>query len=78
MCEMFIELITTKASGEYEVPQVYLFEFDNRFSIFKEFVHYDFRSPLSVPGITNRKTGPVCMADQLSSRYEGKLRPYHL
>jgi EEF1A lysine methyltransferase 1 len=47
---MFIELITKKVSGEYDDPQIYLFEFDNRFSMFKEFVHYDFRSPLSLPG----------------------------
>lgn len=49
MCEYFIGL-TVKASGAYEKAQVYLLEFDSRFSMFKEFVHYDFGSPLNLPG----------------------------
>lgn len=39
-----------KATGVHEDPQVYLLEYDIRFSMFKEFVHYDFGSPLNLPG----------------------------
>jgi hypothetical protein len=47
---VFIQLKNLLASGASEVPQIYLLEFDTRFSMFKEFVQYDFRSPLSLPG----------------------------
>ncbi|KAI4245740.1 MAG: hypothetical protein L6R40_002268 [Gallowayella cf. fulva] len=33
-----------------DFPQVSLFEFDERFSVFEEFVHYDFQSPTKLPG----------------------------
>lgn len=42
--------LTMKASGAYEVPRIYLLEFDTRFGMFKEFIPYDFRTPLTLPG----------------------------
>jgi hypothetical protein len=35
---------------EEERPKIYLLEFDERFSVFPEFVHYDFHKPLKLPG----------------------------
>jgi Probable N6-adenine methyltransferase len=35
---------------EKDTPKIYLLEFDDRFSIFPEFVHYDYRNPLHLPG----------------------------
>jgi Probable N6-adenine methyltransferase len=32
-----------------ENPKIYLLEFDERFSVFPEFIHYDFRDPLKLP-----------------------------
>lgn len=43
-----------KASGAYEIPQIRLLEYDSRFSMFKEFIHYDFGSPLNLPGEATR------------------------
>lgn len=31
-------------------PKLYLLEYDSRFSVFPEFVFYDFRKPLILPG----------------------------
>lgn len=33
-------------------PQVKLLEFDERFAVLKEFVHYDFAQPTRLPGDT--------------------------
>ncbi|CAO1602854.1 Protein-lysine N-methyltransferase efm5 [Xanthoria calcicola] len=33
-----------------QAPRMSLLEFDQRFSMFKEFVHYDFQSPTKLPG----------------------------
>lgn len=33
----------------HECPNIYLLEFDERFNVFKEFIHYDFQSPLKLP-----------------------------
>lgn len=30
-------------------PQLYLLEYDRRFSVFEEFVYYDFQQPLKLP-----------------------------
>lgn len=39
-----------QASGEYTCrPQVKLLEIDDRFGVFKEFVHYDFEKALQLP-----------------------------
>ena len=35
---------------EDDRPKIYLLEFDERFSVFPEFVHYDFHKPLKLPG----------------------------
>jgi hypothetical protein len=32
-----------------EVPDISLLEFDNRFDVFEEFVHYDFKDPFKLP-----------------------------
>ncbi|KAF1956862.1 hypothetical protein CC80DRAFT_412383 [Byssothecium circinans] len=46
----FIQLKNLLASGEYKCrPQVKLLEFDDRFAVFKEFVQYDFQSPIKLP-----------------------------
>ena len=34
-----------------EIPHITLLEFDSRFAVFQEFVHYDFEQPLALPGI---------------------------
>lgn len=39
--------------AEEQRPDVYLFEFDSRFAVFKEFVQYDYNQPIKLPGITN-------------------------
>lgn len=36
-------------------PQLYLLEYDRRFSVFEEFVYYDFQQPLKLP----RKSCPT-------------------
>ena len=41
---------SSKASGTYGNPRVSLLEFDKRFDVFEEFVHYDFQKPLNLPG----------------------------
>jgi hypothetical protein len=39
-----------QASGEYKCrPQIKLLEIDERFNVFKEFVHYDFEKALQLP-----------------------------
>lgn len=39
-----------QASGEYSIrPKINLLEFDERFGVFKEFVHYDFEHPTRLP-----------------------------
>ena len=45
---VFVQLknmVTTRK----EAPGISLLEFDNRFDVFEEFVHYDFRDPLKLP-----------------------------
>ncbi|KAF2800835.1 hypothetical protein K505DRAFT_292072 [Melanomma pulvis-pyrius CBS 109.77] len=47
---VFIQLKNLLASGEYSCrPQITLLEFDERFAVFKEFVHYDFAKPMKLP-----------------------------
>ena len=39
-----------QTAGEYSQPRrICLFEFDERFAVMKEFIHYDFHSPLKLP-----------------------------
>ncbi|KAI4121517.1 MAG: hypothetical protein LQ338_006314 [Usnochroma carphineum] len=45
----FIQVKNQLASAS-EVPQITLLEFDQRFDVFREFVHYDFQSPTKLPG----------------------------
>ncbi|OCL10449.1 N-6 adenine-specific DNA methyltransferas-like protein 2 [Glonium stellatum] len=46
----FIQLKNLVASGKYECrPQITLFEYDERFSVFKEFICYDFEHPIRLP-----------------------------
>ncbi|KAF2629901.1 hypothetical protein BU25DRAFT_489318 [Macroventuria anomochaeta] len=46
----FIQLKNLLASGEYKCrPQVKLLEIDERFGVFKEFVHYDFEKAIQLP-----------------------------
>ncbi len=37
-------------------PKLILLEHDSRFSVFPEFVFYDFQQPLKLPGDTNPQT----------------------
>ncbi|OCK84920.1 N-6 adenine-specific DNA methyltransferas-like protein 2 [Lepidopterella palustris CBS 459.81] len=47
---VFIQVKNLIASGRYECrPQVTLLEYDERFSVFKEFVFYDFQHPIRLP-----------------------------
>lgn len=32
-----------------DVPRIKLLEFDDRFAVFEEFIHYDFEKPLQLP-----------------------------
>lgn len=41
---------TTDQKPEENRPKIYLLEFDERFSVFPEFIHYDFHKPLKLPG----------------------------
>ncbi|KAI9670098.1 MAG: hypothetical protein M1829_004826 [Trizodia sp. TS-e1964] len=47
---VFVQLKNLLASGSFsESPHIHLFEYDNRFDVFKEFVPYDFQYPLRLP-----------------------------
>ncbi|KAI9868420.1 MAG: hypothetical protein M1813_005863 [Trichoglossum hirsutum] len=47
---VFVQFKKLMASGAISArPQIYLFEFDKRFAVFKEFIHYDFKSPTRLP-----------------------------
>ena len=43
------DLVSLQATGAYASPSVYLFEFDKRFGVFKEFIYYDFNAPCNLP-----------------------------
>ncbi|KAL8821341.1 MAG: hypothetical protein Q9223_000606 [Gallowayella weberi] len=43
-------LLTGREESASETPQVTLLEFDQRFGVFEEFVHYDFQSPFKLAG----------------------------
>ncbi len=45
---VFVQLKNIIATRK-EAPEVSLLEFDNRFDVFEEFVHYDFKDPLKLP-----------------------------
>ncbi|MCJ1274162.1 hypothetical protein MMC21_001957 [Puttea exsequens] len=47
---VFVQVKNLIASHHYEVSQVTLLEFDSRFDVFREFIHYDFQYPLRLPG----------------------------
>jgi len=44
-----IVLIMLQATSKEERPKIYLLEFDERFAVFPEFIHYDFRDPFKLP-----------------------------
>lgn len=49
---VYVQLKNIIASSELkpeEIPKMYLLEFDERFSIFPEFVFYDFQKPFKLP-----------------------------
>ncbi|KAA6408795.1 MAG: N-6 adenine-specific DNA methyltransferase 2 [Lasallia pustulata] len=47
---VFIQVKNLLASDiSSDAPQIFLFEIDERFEVFSEFIHYDFRSPLKLP-----------------------------
>ncbi|KAL8928535.1 MAG: hypothetical protein Q9208_001769 [Pyrenodesmia sp. 3 TL-2023] len=46
---VFVQLKNLLAS-QHKTPKVTLLEFDQRFSVFREFVRYDFQSPIKLPG----------------------------
>ncbi|KAI4213508.1 MAG: hypothetical protein LQ351_004009 [Letrouitia transgressa] len=46
---VFIQLKNLLAKGSSNPPQICLLEFDQRFGVFEEFVHYDFQSPTKLP-----------------------------
>lgn len=65
----FSQLLIDGEASEDKIPMVTLLEFDRRFSVFKEFVHYDFRSPTKLPGrgrATN--TTPSLICHQIASK----------
>ena len=41
--------LTYQNSGEHPMPTINLLEFDHRFGALKEFIHYDFNSPFTLP-----------------------------
>lgn len=47
------------APAGFPNPKLYLLEYDSRFSVFPEFVFYDFRKPLILPGSSNRNLPPT-------------------
>jgi hypothetical protein len=48
---VFIQMKNILSSGAVSVkPEIVLLEYDQRFSVFKEFVFYDFASPTRLPG----------------------------
>lgn len=52
-------LRVSQVSGS-EAPRITLLEFDRRFGVFAEFVHYDYQTPTKLPG----KTRAVASARQ--------------
>ncbi|KAM0797256.1 putative N6-adenine methyltransferase-domain-containing protein [Usnea florida] len=46
---VFLQLKNLIASDEYQASSICLLEFDHRFSVFQEFIHYDFEHPLGLP-----------------------------
>ncbi|MCJ1299013.1 hypothetical protein MMC08_001804 [Hypocenomyce scalaris] len=55
---VFIQARNLLASGtSSNSPQVFLFEFDERFAVFPEFIRYDFQSPLKLPPELKDKSG---------------------
>ncbi|MCJ1256360.1 hypothetical protein MMC24_004181 [Lignoscripta atroalba] len=53
-CTLFPKGLWRQASQAHPTTsRVCLLEFDGRFGVFKEFVHYDFQSPLKLPGKGN-------------------------
>ncbi|KAF2835900.1 N-6 adenine-specific DNA methyltransferas-like protein 2 [Patellaria atrata CBS 101060] len=47
---VFIQLKNLLSYGEYDIkPRLALLEYDERFSVFKEFVPYDFEQPIRLP-----------------------------
>lgn len=50
LCDVQTQTDLCQASGEYQCrPQIKLLEIDERFGVFKEFVHYDFEHPTRLP-----------------------------
>ncbi|MCJ1452762.1 hypothetical protein MMC28_003105 [Mycoblastus sanguinarius] len=47
---VFVQLKNLLVSGTHEISSVSLLEFDKRFDVFEEFVHYDFEHPMKLPG----------------------------
>ncbi|OBT47943.1 hypothetical protein VE00_01615 [Pseudogymnoascus sp. WSF 3629] len=48
----FVQLknvIASTSMSADKIPEIYLFEFDERFSIFPEFIFYDYKFPLKLP-----------------------------
>ncbi|KAI9680760.1 MAG: hypothetical protein M1817_004200 [Caeruleum heppii] len=49
---VFVRIMKILASDETNIkPKITLFEYDDRFGVFDEFVHYDFHQPLQLPGM---------------------------
>jgi hypothetical protein len=44
-----IDSFLTLQATSKEKPKIHLLEFDERFAVFPEFVHYDFRNPFKLP-----------------------------
>ncbi|RYO74027.1 hypothetical protein DL762_010570 [Monosporascus cannonballus] len=43
--------LASAAGPSYPKPKMYLLEHDQRFSVFPEFVFYDFQQPIKLPGM---------------------------
>ncbi|KAI9773463.1 MAG: hypothetical protein M1840_007680 [Geoglossum simile] len=66
---VFVQIKKLLASKADSVrPQIFLFEFDRRFSVFKEFIYYDFENPTRLSRIKN-PSAPV--AKLLTGRPSG-------
>lgn len=74
---VFIQLKNLLSSDSVSIkPEVVLLEFDKRFSVFKEFVFYDFANPTKLPG-TWSLTANETSSDETRS-FERPFRSYHV